>query len=142
MHPDNEIVSERVFDCGIETMFKAWTDPEILARWWGPKGFTNTFYEYDLRPGGKWLFTMHGPEIGNYQNECVFEKIEPPALLSWSRISQPLFSVVVHFKEVDAGKTHVIFRMIFPTAAESDKVRKFVPSANEENFDKLENEVR
>ena len=73
-----EILSSRLFRYPRTLMFRAWTEPELLARWWGPKGFTNTFHQFDLRPGGTWKFTMHGPEKGNYQNECVFFKIEEP----------------------------------------------------------------
>jgi uncharacterized protein YndB with AHSA1/START domain len=60
-------------------------DPNHLKNWWGPKGFTNTFNEFDLRPGGKWSFVMHGPDKGNYVNECEFVKIEKPKLIAWKR---------------------------------------------------------
>lgn len=73
--PENEIVSTRVFEVNKETLFKAWSDPNHLKNWWGPKGFTNTFREFDFRVGGKWSFTMHGPDKGHYQNECEFIKI-------------------------------------------------------------------
>ncbi len=49
---DREIVTTRVFDAPRERVFRAWTDPDHLAKWWGPKGFTNTFQEFDMRPGG------------------------------------------------------------------------------------------
>jgi len=54
---DREIVTTRVFDAPREFMFKAWTDPDQLAHWWGPMGFTNTFQELDMRPVGIWRFT-------------------------------------------------------------------------------------
>jgi len=135
---DCEIVSSRVIKSPPESVFNAWTDPDILQKWWGPKGFTNTFREFDLRPGGKWVFTMHGPEKGNYENECVFLKIEEPSLLAWDRLSQPIFRVVTTFEETSSGDTHLIFRMQFDNKNDCDKLRKFVPEKNEENFDKLE----
>lgn len=49
---DRQIVSPRVFDAHRELLFKMWTDPKHLAQWWRPKGFTKTFHELDLRPGG------------------------------------------------------------------------------------------
>ena len=133
-----EIVSSRVIKAPPESVFRAWTDPGILQRWWGPKGFTNTFHEFDLRPGGKWVFTMHGPEKGNYQNECVFLKITRPNLIAWDRLSQPIFRVVTTFEETAEGNTRLIFRMQFDNKKDCDKIRKFVPEKNEENFDKLE----
>lgn len=57
--PDCEIVSSRVFDVKIEKLFRSWSDPNHLKNWWGPKGFTNTFHEFDFRVGGKWSFVMH-----------------------------------------------------------------------------------
>lgn len=136
--PDCEIVSSRVFNTPAEVIFEAWTDPALLARWRGPAGFTNTFYEFDPRPGGKWRFTMHGPDKGNYQNECVFLKIEKPHLMAWDRISKPLFRVVTTFDETAEGNTKLIFRMQFATKEECDKIRPFAVEKNEENFDKLE----
>jgi len=50
---DQERVSSRVFDAPRERVFKAWTHPHHLAQWWGPRGFTNTLDEFDLRPGGR-----------------------------------------------------------------------------------------
>jgi uncharacterized protein YndB with AHSA1/START domain len=134
--PERTIISERVFSTPLPTVFKAWTDPQHLAKWWGPKGFTNTFDEYDLRPGGKWKFTMHGPENGHYPNECIFIDIVPNKKLLWDRISKPHFKVLVHFSEEQEG-TKVVFKMIFDTAEESNKLRNFVPERNEENFDRL-----
>ena len=58
---DREIVTTRVMDAPRELVFKAWTDPDHLVHWWGPTGFTNTFHEFDLKPGGVWRFVMHGP---------------------------------------------------------------------------------
>lgn len=58
--PDCEIVSARIVNAAIEKVFSAWSDPEHLKNWWGPKGFTNTFHEFDFRVGGKWVFTMYG----------------------------------------------------------------------------------
>ncbi len=123
-------------------VYTAWADPEHLKNWWGPAGFTNTFHEFDFRPGGKWRFMMHGPDKGNYPNECEFIKIEKPALIAWKRFSKPIFQMVVMFEEVTAGKTKIIFKMLFDSAEECNKLKAFVPEKNEENFDRLENELR
>lgn len=66
---DLQIVSTRVFDFPRDLVFGAWTDPAHLAHWWGPKGFTNSFHEFDLRPGGNWRFVMHGPDGVDYRNQ-------------------------------------------------------------------------
>lgn len=139
--PDCEIVSSRIFNHKRTLVFQAWADPDHLKNWWGPAGFTNTFHEFDFRVGGKWSFIMHGPDKGNYVNECEFIKIEVPSLIAWNRYSKPLFQVVATFEEVSSNQTKVIFKMLFNTAEECRKIKPFVVDKNEENFDRLEIEL-
>jgi uncharacterized protein YndB with AHSA1/START domain len=135
-----EIVSTRVFKTSQEQLFKAWTDPSILANWWGPKGFTNTFHEYDLRAGGKWNFTMHGPNGANFDNRCIFIYIEPNKQLVWHHLPGPEFYIVTTFDVMEKG-TLLTFQMVFPDAAMLEKIKEIVVPSNEENFDRLEQEL-
>lgn len=139
--PDCEIVSSRIVNFTQEIVFKAWTDPDHLKNWWGPKGFTNTFEEFDLRPGGRWKFVMHAPDKGNFQNECEFVKIEKPTQIAWIRISKPLFNIVATFEKIMDYQTKIVFRMVFTTAEECSKLKPYVVDKNEENFDRLEDEL-
>jgi uncharacterized protein YndB with AHSA1/START domain len=139
--PECEVVSSRVFNAPPTLVFRAWSEPDHLKNWWGPAGFTNTFHEFTFVPGGRWRFTMHGPDKGNYQNECEFIRIDPPRLIWWKRISKPLFQVVATFEEAEKNKTKLQFRMIFDSEAECNKVKPFAVEKNEENFDKLEQEL-
>ena len=139
--PDSEIVSTRIVPFSIDLVYEAWSNPNHLKNWWGPKGFTNTFAEHDLRVGGKWSFVMDGPDKGNYANECEFIKIEKPTLIAWKRHSKPLFKIVAAFKKVTDDATEINFRMLFDTAEESNKLRPYVIDKNEENFDRLEAEL-
>jgi uncharacterized protein YndB with AHSA1/START domain len=139
--PDCEIVSSRIVNFSQELVFTAWTDPNHLKNWWGPKGFTNTFEEFDLRPGGRWKFVMHAQEQGNFQNECEFVKIEKPTEIAWIRLSKPLFNIVATFEKIADDQTKVVFRMVFNTADECAKLRPYVVDKNEENFDRLEDEL-
>jgi uncharacterized protein YndB with AHSA1/START domain len=136
-----EIFSSRIIHAPVEKVYQAFADPAHLKNWWGPEGFTNTIHEFDLQPGGKWILTMHGPEVGNYQNSSVFNKVEPNAFISWTRVSQPLFDMEIAFKKLDDHRTEISFRMIFKTAEECDKIKKFAGPKNEENFDRLEKEM-
>ena len=140
--PDCEILSSRVFNANRELVYRAWSDPNHLKNWWGPAGFTNTFNEFDFRVGGKWRFIMHGPDKGNYVNECEFIKIEKPSLIAWKRHSKPLFQVVATFEELTPNETKVVFRMLFDTAKDCRKVKTFAVDKNEENFDRLEDELK
>ena len=139
--PDSEIVTIRVLSFPHELVFKAWSQPEHLKNWWGPKGFTNTFYEFDFREGGRWKFTMHGPERGNFENECEFIKIDSPNLIAWKRHSKPLFQILATFEAVAENQTKFVFKMLFETEAEFQKLKPYVVDKNEENFDKLEVEL-
>ena len=135
-----QIVTTRVVDALRERVFRAWTDPERLARWWGPRGFTNTFQEFDLRPGGTWRFVMRGPNGAEFQNLSVFVEIAPPERIVFQHVSPPEFQVTATFAE-ESGKTRVTFQMLFETAAACGKVEGFAPEANEQNFDRLEAEL-
>lgn len=133
---DRELASSRVLDAPRKRVFKAWTDPHHLARWWGPKGFTNTFDEFDLRPGGHWRFVMHGPDGTNYKNHSIFVEVVEPERIVFNHISGPKFQVTVTFAE-QAGKTTLTFRMLFESVAECERVKVFAVEANEQNFDRL-----
>src|SRR5262245_43218818 len=74
----HEIVTTRLFAASRETVFAAVSDPARLARWWGPAGFTNTFHEFDFRPGGAWRFTMHAPDGAAYEMDHRFAEIVAP----------------------------------------------------------------
>jgi uncharacterized protein YndB with AHSA1/START domain len=136
-----QIVSVRTVSFPKNIVFRAWSEPDHLKNWWGPNGFTNTFNIFEFKKGGKWSFVMHGPDKGNYHNECEFTKIEAPSVIAWKRHSKPLFQVEALFEELDHNKTKVIFKMIFDTEKECNKLKPFVIDKNEENFDKMEQEL-
>ena len=138
---DREIFSSRLLNFPLETVYEAFADPSHLKNWWGPEGFTNTIHEFDLTPGGKWMLTIHGPEKGNYENSSVFKTVQPLKMIRWTRVSQPLFDMEVGFEKLGAAKTQISFRMIFNTVEECEKIKKFAGPKNEENFDRLENEL-
>jgi uncharacterized protein YndB with AHSA1/START domain len=123
---DREIVLTRIFDAPRVLVFEAWTDPKHVAHWWGPSGFTNTVQEMDVRPGGVWRLTMHGPNGTNYPNKIVFIEVVKPELLVYTHggddddeASQ--FRVTVTFEEL-GDKTRLTMRLVFASAAERDKV--------------------
>jgi len=68
----------RVFDAPRELVFRAWSDPEHLARWWGPNGFTTPHCTIDFRVGGKWHFCMRSPEGQDYWCTGVYQEISEP----------------------------------------------------------------
>ncbi|CAB3756224.1 SRPBCC family protein [Paraburkholderia humisilvae] len=139
-----EILSTRTFDAPRERVFLAWTDPVHLARWWGPKGFRNTFQEFELRSGGAWRFVMHGPDGVDYRNHSVFLEITEPERIVFDHMSGPHFRVIATFDEAGAtvGNTKLTYRMVFETAAACAQVKTFALKANEESFDRLAAELK
>src|SRR5205823_6643743 len=120
-----EITATRIFDAPRELVFKMWTDPEHVAKWWGPNGFTNTIYEMDVRPGGVWRFVMHGPNGVDYQNKNVYIEVVKPERLVYSHVSGPRFNAIVNFTD-QGTKTGVRVRMVFRSVTErDDTVKKF-----------------
>ena len=122
------LVIERVFDAPRELVWKAWTDPEQVMRWWGPKGFTSPACEIDLRVGRKYLWCMRSFEGYDFWNTGVYREIVPferivctqsladgkgnvvPASHYGMSGDLPLETIVtVTFEEID-GKTRLILR--------------------------------
>lgn len=138
---DYEIYSSRELNAPVEMVYQAFANPLHLKKWWGPNEFTNTIHEFDLRPEGKWLLTMHGPEKGNYENSSVFKTVVPNKLVAWTRLSQPLFDMEVQFEKLNDSTSKISFRMIFKTVEACEKIKSFALPKNEENFDRLEREL-
>jgi uncharacterized protein YndB with AHSA1/START domain len=68
-NPNAAVSTERVLSANPRKVFAAFEQPDQLAQWWGPKDFTNTFEQFEFKPGGRWVFVMHGPNGANYPND-------------------------------------------------------------------------
>jgi uncharacterized protein YndB with AHSA1/START domain len=122
------IIGTRVFDAPRDLVFEMWTDPEHLAQWWGPNGFTATTSAFDMRPGGVWRFVMHGPDGRDYQNRITFDEIVRPERLVYHHgggddVEPVQFKTTITFEDL-GGKTRLTMRGEFPSAAERDRVIK------------------
>ena len=72
----NKIEITRIYDAPVKLVWDAWTDSKQVAKWWGPRGFTITTHSKDLRVGGHWAYTMHGPDGVNYENKTIYHEVE------------------------------------------------------------------
>lgn len=133
-----QIISTRVFATSREKLFEAWANPDHLKQWWGPKGFSNTFHEFNFRPEGSWIFTMHGPDGKDYYNKSKFIQIDHPDQIIFEHL-EPMhwFRVTATFEPM-GDKTKLTFAMLFDSVEECEKVKMYVVPSNEENFDRLE----
>ena len=138
---EREMVATRLLDGPCETVWKLWTDPAHIAEWWGPRGFTTTIHEMDVRPGGTWRHTMHGPDGTDYPNSAVFLDVREPeyiAFLHGDPGEPDHFFTTVDFAD-EGGKTGVTIRALFPSAADRERAIREYGAADglEENMDKL-----
>ena len=131
------IINSRIFAAPRAAVFAAFSDPLRLAQWWGPAGFTNTFHEFDFRPGGAWRFTMHAPDGAAYAMDKRFTEIVVPEriVLGHAQAGHDFTLTMTYAARGD--RTELTWEMRFDDPAEAAKVRAFVLRANEENFDRL-----
>jgi len=148
-----ELKLERIFDAPRDLVFKAWTDPELVAQWWGPRGVTNPTCEWEARPGGTiHIVMLAGEELGPMQGQewpmnGEFKEVEEPsklvftanALIAGKEVLQHLTTVTLT-EEGDKTKmtVHIVVTKTTPEAAgplsgmemgwnqQLDKLREFV----------------
>jgi uncharacterized protein YndB with AHSA1/START domain len=137
----NEIVNKRNFNVPLQILFKAWSQAQHMKNWWGPDGFTNTFYEFDFSSGGRWHFTMHGPDGKDYENESTFEKIIENELIILHHLSKPEYRAEFIFSSNGANSSSLVWKMVFTTDKAYEALKNIVPEKNEENLDRLEAEL-
>jgi uncharacterized protein YndB with AHSA1/START domain len=85
-----EVTLTRTFDATRRMVFKLWTEPEHMAQWWGPKGFTNPVCELDARPGGAIRIHMRAPDGTVYPMSGTFREVVEPERLVFSAIAEDL----------------------------------------------------
>jgi uncharacterized protein YndB with AHSA1/START domain len=122
----------RLYDAPLRAVWDAWTDPDQVAQWWGPRGFTLTTHSKDLQSGGSWVYTMHGPDGTDYPNTTHYLDVEPLVRLVYDHGASderpPLFRVTVLFAQTD-GKTRMDMTMSLPDATAAQQARAFIKQA-------------
>lgn len=134
--PDTDVASWRVLDATPAQVWRALSDGARLAQWWGPYGFTNTFEEFDFRPGGAWRLVMHGPDGADYPNESRFVELAENERVVIHHLSGHEFVLTLKLS-AEGDRTRIDWHQRFDSAAECAKVREFVRLANEQNLDRL-----
>ncbi len=129
----NAITITRVYNASVKRVWDAWVIPEQVAEWWGPRGFTITSHAKDVRTGGTWAYTMHGPDGTDYENTTAYLEVEPYVKMVYDHGGHadrpPLFRVTVTFEEHN-DKTTMTMSMVLPSAEEAEKTRQFIAKAN------------
>ena len=129
---EREIVFTRTFDAPRQMVWDAWTKKEHLLKWWGPHQFTNSKCSIELRPGGKFLITMNGPDGKEYPCHFVFDEILPIEKLVWTEkivesdvwgeAGPPPESKMTMLLEDAGSKTKMTIISRFSSNADRDKI--------------------
>jgi uncharacterized protein YndB with AHSA1/START domain len=137
----NELYITRIYDAPVKMVWDAWVDPKQVAKWWGPRGFTLTTVSKDVKPGGRWIYTMHGPDGTDYPNNTLFHEVEKYSKLVYDHGANdhqpPLFKVTVLFSETN-GKTKMDMTMALATPEAAQEIKKFIKQAGgDSTWDRL-----
>lgn len=129
----NEIMITRVYDAPVKLVWEVWTDLKHVEKWWGPRGFTITTKSKDFRPGGKWIYTMHGPDGADYPNITTYHEIIKYEKMVYdhgaNETQDKLFTVTATFKE-QKGKTTLTMIMALATPEQAQAIKQHIKNAN------------
>jgi uncharacterized protein YndB with AHSA1/START domain len=132
--------TSREIPATIEQVFAAFCDPNRLARWWGPAGFTNTFQTCEIKTGGKWCFVMRGPDGKDYKNESVFAEIDAPHKIVIQHKNGPKYELTILLTQ-RGERTVVDWSQVFESADVAKRIESIVVPSNEQNLDRWTEEV-
>jgi uncharacterized protein YndB with AHSA1/START domain len=120
---DREIVSERVFDAPRERVFAAYTDPQLIPRWWGPRGTTTIVDQMDVRPGGAWRFVSRDSNGSETGFRGTYRDVTPPERIvqtfEWEGMPGHVLVETATFEDL-GGRTKVTATSLFHTPEERD----------------------
>lgn len=134
-----ELQITTTFNVPLVLVWEAWSDPDKIANWWGPNGFTSTIYEMDFREGGEWKLTLHGPDGTNYPNKSVYREIVPLKKIVFEHF-YPHFIANILFESQEGG-TEITWNMLFDSKEQYETIVE-VHKADEgqkQNIEKLNN---
>jgi len=128
---ERELTVTRVFDAPREVVFRAWTDPEQAALWWGPRGFTTLSCEMDVRPGGAYRACMRSPEGTRHCRRGVYREVVTPERLVFTFAWEDAHGdpghemvVTVTFADIGGKTTLTLHQAVFETVAARDDHRR------------------
>ena len=117
-----DLVMERVFNAPRDLVWRTCTNPDSIARWWGPAQYETTVEAMDVRPGGRWRFVQRAADGGTHPFTGEYLEVEPPARLVQTFIYdvEPYDADVITetylFEALDGDRTRIRTRSTFPSA--------------------------
>ncbi|MDR6289962.1 MULTISPECIES: SRPBCC family protein [Inquilinus] len=128
---DRELILTRLIDAPRETLYRAWTEPELMKQWFAPLPWTTPVIETDVRPGGSSLIVMRGPDGTEFPNPGVYlEVVKNERLVftdaytkAWEPSEKPFFTGIITFED-EGGKTRYTARALHWTVADREAHEK------------------
>lgn len=128
---ERELVITRILDAPRDVVFRAWTEPDRVARWWGPQGFVTTYCDMDIRPGGAFRVCMRSPAGAEHWKQGIYREIVAPERLvftfAWEDAEgKPGHQTLVTVTLADrGGRTELtLHQAVFETAPARDDHRR------------------
>lgn len=117
-NPKNRTLTlERTFDAPLDLVWEAWTQPEHIAQWWGPRGMQTKVLEHDFTVGGSWKYAMTMPDGSEFIADGVYKNIVPKERIISSANFKPMtegVEIQAIFK-AEGDKTHFTFNCVHET---------------------------
>lgn len=147
MEQANDIASRsiaitKLLPATIDPVWKVWTNPDDIAQWWGPKGFTNTIHTMDVKPGGEWRLTMTGADGKRYLNKSMFIEIIPKEKIIFQHYNPHYVATIVFTPRGE--ETLLNWNMLFETVELFNTVVKVFKADEglQQNVEKLEDYLK
>lgn len=139
---DRQIRSERIFNAPRDKVYKAMTDPELIAKWWGRHVDTTTVEEMDVRVGGRWHFVTDGPD-GKHEFSGIYRELDPPSrcvqTFEWGGMPGYISVDASDLEDLGDGRTRVVTTSTFHFTEERDgMVSAGMEIGLGESYDRLE----
>lgn len=137
-----QIITTRVLNAPRDLVFKVLTSPEHIKHFWGPDGFTNSISQMDVKVGGQWLFTMHGPDGKDWPNRIIYRTVTPPSYLEWDHdggeddTSGHSFRGEIELSD-EGGKTRIELRTTLKTIEARDAIVQYAVEGGRQNLERL-----
>ena len=133
----------RIFNAPREMVWKVYTDPELLPKWWGPRTTTTIVDKMDVQPGGAWRYIHQNNDGNEYGFNGVYREVVPPERLSYTFEFEPMAGHIcvetITFEALPNGKTKITARTTFDTLEDLEAVlQSGMESGAVETWDRLE----
>ena len=139
----HELVLTREFDAPRDLVFKVYTDPELLPRWWGPRYLTTTVDKMDVRPGGHWRFVQRAPDGNEYGFHGVYHEVMGPERVvdtfEFEGMPGHVALETTTLEDLGGGRTRLTTHSVFQSVADRDAAASSgMESGASETMDRLE----